>query len=57
VHGIRRIGLLPRYGGGRRDKRMEGGQRGVVVVVDVFCVGDALVVSLLFVLDEGGDIL
>ena len=35
---------------------MEGGRTGAVVVVDVFCVGDALVVSLLFVfvLDEGG---
>jgi hypothetical protein len=41
VRGIRRIGLLLLYVAMKRGKRMEGGPRGVVVVVVGFCVGDA----------------
>jgi hypothetical protein len=41
VRVIQRIGPLLLYVAMKRGKRMEGGQRGVVVVTAVFRVGDA----------------
>jgi hypothetical protein len=55
VRGIRRIGLLLLCGEGRRGKRTEEGQREVVVVMDVFRVGDAFWSIQSFQFEEVGE--